>query len=231
MATLVQTINPAVSTGSITATPTKTLQNSLIIVFIGSSALIDTVSTVTDNGNNTYAKAYSIATGTGGNTECWYSLRSSSTTSVGVTFSASTTTKSVFVREYSGMAQTAVLDQIKTASGSGTAITTGASPTTINATELVVCSCSLLGTSPTDSVGAGYGNYTSQVVLASASLHAIEDKTVSTIGAQTGLMTAGGTLPVWDVGLATFIIPNTNVLTNYQFVNSGDGMSVTEKIR
>jgi hypothetical protein len=54
-------------------------------------------------------------------------------------------------------------------------------------------------------VGAGFGNYTSQAVTA-ASLHAIEDLTASSLAAQTGTMTAGGTLPVWDVGIATFII-------------------------
>lgn len=95
----------------------------------------------------------------------------------------------------------------------------------------VVCNTSCLGTNPTLSVGAGYGNYTSQAVVVAASIHAIEDKIVSVTGTQTGTMTAGGTLPVWDVGLATFVIADTNVFNNYQFVKTGDGMSVTEKIR
>lgn len=228
MATLVQTINPTVSTGTITATPAATALNSLIVVFIGSSALTDTVSTITDNGSNVYAKAYSIATGTGGNTECWYSLKSNPTNSVVTTFSASTTTKSVFVREYSGMQQTAVLDQTKTASGSGTSVTTAASPSTNTATELVVSSCSCLGTTPTLSVGASFGNYTSQTVLANLSVHAIQDLTTTVIGAQTGTFTAGGTLPVWDVGLATFIIPPTNALNNYQFPRAASGISVSK---
>lgn len=62
---LIQTVNPSVATGTITATPANTKVGSLIIVFVGSSALTDTVSTVTDNGGNTYAKAYSIARGEG----------------------------------------------------------------------------------------------------------------------------------------------------------------------
>lgn len=231
-ATLVQTVNPATSTGTITATPTRTAQGSLLLVFVGTSALTDTVLTVTDNGLNTYTKAYGVASGTGGNTECWYSINSNPTTSVVVTFSAAVTTKSVFVREYSGMSNSvSCFDKVVSTSGSGTAVSTGASGATNDAVELVVCSCSCLGTTPTNSVGAGFGNYASQALLAGASLHSIEDLQTAAIGTQTGLMTAGGTLPVWDVGLATFVIKIPNTLNNFSFVKAGDGMSVTEKIR
>lgn len=229
---LVQTANPNTSTGTITATLTQTAQGSLILVFIGTSALTDTVSTVTDNGSNVYTKAYGVASGTGGNTECWYSINTNPTTSVVVTFSATVTTKSIFVREYNGMSSTTTcFDRTISTSGSGTAVSTGASSATQDATELVVCSCSCLGTNPTNSVGTGFGNYTSQALLAGASLHSIEDLTTSSLAAQTGLMTAGGTLPVWDVGIATFVIKKANVINNFQFVKAADGISVTEKIR
>lgn len=208
---LVQTVNPSTSTGTITATPTNTLVGSLLLVFVGSSALTDTVSTVTDNAGNTYTKAYGIAGGSGGDTELWYARNAAPTTSIVTTFSASTTTKSVFVREYGGMNQaTTVLDRTVTASGSGTSVSTGASSATTDANELVVCSSSLLGTTPGMTVGAGFGNFTTQSVTA-ASLHAIEDLTASTIATQTGLMTASGTLLFWDVGLATFVIAGSRV--------------------
>lgn len=227
--TLVQTVNPATSTGTITATPATTLQGSLILVFIGTSALTDNVSTVTDNGGNTYTNAYAVASGTGGDTECWYSRNSNPTTSVVVTFSATVTTKSVFVREYSGMSPaTTCLDRTISTNGSGTAVSTGASSATQDATELVVCSCSCLGTNPTNSAGAGFGNYTSQALLAGASLHSIEDLTASTIGTQTGLMTAGGTLPVWDVGLATFVISRGRGINFKGYVTIGNNMSRNE---
>jgi hypothetical protein len=227
--TLVQTVNPATSTGTITATPAITLTGSLIIVFMGSSALTDTVSTVTDNGANTYTKAYSIATGTGGNTECWYSINAKPTTSIVITFSASASTKSIFVREYSGMSPaTTCIDRTITASGSGTAVSTGASSVTRDANELVVCNCSCLGTNPTNSVGAGFGNYTSQTIVAGASLHSIEDLTASTLAAQTGLMTAGGTSPVWDVGAATFVIGRGRGIIFNSYVKVGNGMSRSE---
>lgn len=231
---LVQTVNPAVSTGTITASPTNTLVGSLLLVFVGSSALTDTVSTVTDNAGNTYTKAYSVASGTGGDTELWYAGNAQPTTSVVVTFSAGVSTKSVFVREYGGMSKTyagsnkTVLDQTKTASGSGTAVTTGASSSTTDVNELVVCNCSCLGTNPTNSVGAGFGNYTSQALLANASLHSIEDLTASTIATQTGLMTAGGTLPVWDVGVATFVISQGAGDFLYKHVIVGAGISRNE---
>lgn len=229
-ATLEQTVNPAVSTGSITASPVLTKLGSLLLVFIGTSALTDTVSTVTDDAGNTYTKAYGVASGSGGNTELWYSLNSKQTASITVTFSATVTTKSVFVREYSGMSKNATcIDKSASTSGSGTAVSSGATALTTENTELVVCSCSCLGTSPTNSVGAGFGNYTSQVLLAGLSLHSIEDLTTTIRAAQTGLMTAGGTLPVWDVGVATFVIQNALDINNYKFVKVGDGMSTTEK--
>lgn len=228
-ATLVQTINPAVSTGTITATPAATLLGSLILVFIGTSALTDTVSTVTDNAGNVYTKAYGVSSGTGGDTECWYSINANPTTSVVVTFSGSVTTKSVFVREYSGMSKTTTcFDRNVSTSGSGTAVSTGASSAIQEATELVVCSCSCLGTNPTNSAGAGFGNYASQALLAGASLHSIEDLTTTVIGTQTGLMTAGGTLPVWDVGLATFVISPGRGMNFQPHVTVGNGMSRNE---
>lgn len=231
MATLVQTVNPATATGTITATLTATLQGSLLLVFIGTSALTDNVSTVTDNAGNTYAQAYGVASGSGGDTECWYARNTSSTTSVVVTFSAAVTTKSVFVREYSGMSPAATcFDRSVSASGSGTAVSTGASSAIRETTELVVCSCSCLGTNPTNSAGAGFGNYTSQALLAGASLHSIEDLTATSIATQTGLMTAGGTLPVWDVGLATFVIAPGRGINFKGYVTVGNGMSRSEGV-
>lgn len=224
--TLLQTVNPAVSTGTITATPAQTLTGSLILVFCGGSALTETISTVTDNGANTYTKAYGQATGSGGDTECWYSINSNPTTSVVVTFTGSVLTKSIFIREYSGMSKASTcFDRTVGTSGSGTSVSSGATSAIRDATELVVSNSACLGTSPTLAAGAGFGNFASQAIIAGASIHAIEDLTTSSIGTQTGLMTAGGTLPVWDVGIATFIIaPGRGVLFQ-PYVSVGNGMS------
>lgn len=204
---LTQTVNPATSTGAITATVANTRVGSLILVFVGMSALIENVSTITDNAGNTYLQAYASAGGTGGDTELWYSLNSKPTTSIIVNFSSNVLTKSVFIREYSGISQTtSALDRTITSNGSGTAVTTGASSTTQDTNELVVCNSVCKGTTPTLSVGGGFGNFVSQDVIVGVSLHAIEDLTASGLAPQTGIMTAGGTLPVWDIGLATFII-------------------------
>lgn len=230
---LVQTVNPSTSTGTITATPARTLQGSLLLVFVGTSALTDTVSTVTDNGGNVYNVTYAIDTGTGGNTECWRSMNANPTTEVVVTFSAAVSTKSVFFREYSGIGKDTGtnFDRVVFASGSGTAVSTGATSAIRDATELVVCNCSCLGTNPTNSAGAGFGNYASQALIAGASLHSVEDLTTTVIGTQTGLMTAGGTLPVWDVGMATFIIqPGRGMIFN-PYVSVGNSMSRNEGAR
>lgn len=232
MATLVQTVNPATSTGTITATLAATLQGSLILVFCGGSGITEIVSTVTDNAGNTYTQAYGQAAGSGGDTECWYARNSNPTTSVVVTFSGGVLTKSIFVREYSGMSPASTcLDRTVGTSGSGTAVSTGASSATREATEIVVCNSACLGTNPTLSVGAGFGNFASQTIIAGASLHAIEDMTVTTLGAQTGLMTAGGTLPVWDVGLATFVISPGRGIIFKGYVRVGDGQSRNESAK
>lgn len=105
------------------------------------------------------------------------------------------------------------------------AVSTGASTATREATELVVCNSALLGTNPTLAVGAGFGNFVSQTIVAGASIHGIQDLTTTVIGAQTGLMTAGGTLPVWDVGLATFVIAPGRGMVSQPYVTVGNGMS------
>lgn len=224
---LIQTVNPAVSTGTITASPANTKVGSLICVFVGSSALTDTVSTVTDNAGNSYIQQYQVAAGSGGNTELWTSANAKPTTSITVTFSASVSTKSVFVREYGAMYQqnVPVLDTTGATSGSGTSVTVSTNNNTRADDELVVCNCSCLGTNPTLSAGAGYGNFLTQTLIAGLSLHGIEDKTQTTAGAQTGTMTAGGTSPVWDVGVAAFFIADTVVNFPYPHVSVGDGCS------
>lgn len=229
MATLVQTVNPSVSTGTITASLTATLQGSLILVFNGMSGIVESVSTVTDNAGNLYTKADSVALGSGGDTELWYAKNADPTTSVVITFSGSTLTKSIFVREYSGMDRTSfVFDRTASTSGSGTSVSSGATSSTQTATELVVCSATCLGTNPTLSVGAGFGNFTSQTILAGTSLHAIEDQTVTSIGTQTGIMTAGGTLPVWDVEVSTFVISPGRGMVFNPHVTVGNGESRSE---
>lgn len=224
---LVQTVTPTVGTGPITALPTSTLLGSLILCFVGASALTDTVSTVTDNAGNSYVKAYGVATGSGGDTELWYARNASSTSSIAVTFSAAVATKSVIVREYSGMDPGAVvLDRTATASGSGTSVTTGATSATQNANELVVCSCSLLAAASVSlAAGAGFGNFAQQTIVAGTATHGVEDLTVSTIGTQTGLQTASGTTPVWDVGVATFIQASGRLRGQFKV---GTGMSRSE---
>lgn len=227
--TLVQTVNPAVSTGTITATLTLTLGGSLLLVFIGGSALTETVSTVTDNGGNMYTKAYGQAGGTGGDTECWYSINANPTTSVVVTFSGSLLTRSVFVREYSGMSPASTcFDRQTSTSGSGTSVSSGATSATREANELVVSNCACLGTNPTLVAGAGFGNFVSQTILSGASIHGVGDMIVTTLGTQTGLMTAGGTLPVWDTGVATFVISQGRGMNFKPHVSVGSGMSRNE---
>ena len=201
---LLQTVNPAtVTANSQVASLTATKFNSLILAFIGTNAIAETVSSVTDNAGNTYLNAYAHAASR--RCELWYAIATSPTTSVTANYSGSSNTKSLFVREYGGIStvKNTAFDQQVSTSGSGTAVSTGASSATRDANELVVCSCTTSALAPTMTVGAGFGNLVTQT-FASTSIHGTEDLTASTIGAQTGLMTvASGS---WDAGLATFII-------------------------
>lgn len=201
---LCQTVNPAVSTGAITATLTTTLLHSLILVFVGMSGRTDTGNAPTDNAGNVYLLAYRVNGGSGGCTELWYARNTQPATVVAITFSGATDTKSVFVREFSGMSQqTSILDTTGTATGtaSGTnTIAVGWSPNS-RAPTINVASATLVVASPSISVGSFWAGFASQAITA-GSVHAIEWNASTVPGAGAGLMTAPS--GSWDMGIAAF---------------------------
>lgn len=215
---LIQTVNPAVQTGNITIAPARTKTGSLLLIFMGSNLFTEPISTVTDNAGNTWQAAYGV-----NGTECWYARNASPTTSITATVGGSTVIHSWYVREYGGMdPSTAILEfSGTTGGGAGASVDTGAITANRHFPDLIVCSCTNTGTSPTLSVGAGYGNFSSQTISATAT-HGIEDKTVTSSATQNGIMTAGGTGLTWEVGAAEFVIadpkiPFKNYLKPYPF--------------
>lgn len=215
--TLVQTVNPSVSTGTITATLANTILGSLICVFIGSNGTTDTVNAPTDNAGNTYSNAY--APGTSNRCELWYARNTQPTTSVTVTFSGATNTKSVIVREYSGLYKCAsVQDRVGSTAGatpSGSAASAVPSPgTTREVAELVLSSCTYVVASASLSVGAFYGNFAQQTIVSNASTHGIEDTLTSSIttpGATFGTSSAAS--GTYNMGIACFTASYGGVIT------------------
>lgn len=191
---ILQTVKPAVSsTTSITATLANTVLRSLIIVFIGGSGLTDTVSTITDNAGNVYTQACGTHAGSGGNSEIWYARNTQPTTSVIVTFSGSTNTKSVIVREYSGMSLSAsVLDgtgvnSATATSGSNTGCVAAITGPTKTST-MFVATCSLVGASASLSVGLFDGDFDQITNASPVFAHGIEDLTPVGAGTASGTM-------------------------------------------
>lgn len=211
MSAIVQTVIPATTTGSsLTFSPMLTQTNSLLILSIAITPIADALSSITDNAGNTY----SIAASNGGGTvdlEMRFCAASNPTSSITVNFSGAIDTKSVIFREYSGVLanKSGVVWSGQTASGTGTAVTTTSSVTS-DSPCLAICQASCAGTTPTLAVGSGYGNFTSQTLVSGVSLQALEDQVIAPNTTIFGTMTAGGTLPVWNVSFETFVLGAPN---------------------
>lgn len=218
---LLQTVSSAVATGTRTATLTTPARpGSLIVVFSVGSNANDTLTAVSDDAGNTYTSAYSTITNT--QNSCHYAIVTKSCTVITVTYSGTANSHILYVREYTGIQNgTLTLDRTKTATGTATAVTTGATASaTLEANELVVSSTGFQITSGSLTVGATYGNFINAACTTTANI-GIEDKTVTTIGTQTGTMTASSSGGGWDTGVATFIqAPGKVVLAGQMNINS-----------
>jgi len=114
-----------------------------------------TIATITDNENNAYEEATaatsarSVDTAGGSVVDIWYARNSTAgATSVTITPSATTSSASAFIWEFSGVNTTAPLDQVAVLnSQSASASPTGAAVTTTNfANEVVVSLAAVSGT-------------------------------------------------------------------------------------
>ena len=181
--------NPTVTSG---VNPTSA--NFLITVLTMNSA--NTISSVpTDTFSNTYQagptatngnlKAFLYyaenITGGGANTVTWH-------------LSASTTV-TVFYLEYSGIATSGSLDQVSTGSGSGTSPSSGATPTTTQADELLFGFANA-GGAVTYTAGASF------TLRQTGTRAGTEEQIVAATGAYTATFTIGTN--TWACGIATF---------------------------
>lgn len=191
--------------GNCTSVMANTTTGNCLILGIINTATTNKVTGVTD-GTNTFVKidvgVQFGASGTGWIT-LWYAknITGLTTPTVTATVTGAGVGSGMVAAEYSGLDTTAPFDQFKYTGGTTTAITSGASPTTAQADELVV------GFGASDwgnngyTVGAGYGHLKT---MGNADLDcSMEDKIVAATAAMTATMTLGNASDQAG-GVATF---------------------------
>lgn len=219
---LVQTTHGTNTTGSTSTTSTSAFASAntagnAIIVAIANDGSSGSVTSVTDTAGNTYTRA--IEEPSSGDTvscEIWYCLNVKAQASNVVTANQGFNDGVIWAQEWSGLATSSGLDQTKGAKGTATAASTGASSTTMQASELVFVAGELdVSGSNSLSVGSGYSNFNS--ASSGTVIGAIESKVVSATGAQTGAMTSSASGVTWRLALATFKAASGSTLNHGQF--------------
>ena len=174
----------------------------LIIAAVRMSTTSQTV-TVTDSAGNTYTDAVAQSQTTDGHqVHVFYAMNvAGGANTVTATFSSTNNRPWLAVYEYSGLSATSPLDRTAAAQGSGSAPTSGATPTTVSANELVFAAVGLPG-SYTGTVAAGSGYALLQQDTGS-SRSANEAAVVTSTGSYAGTFAlSAGTN--WSAVVATF---------------------------
>jgi len=155
------------------------------VVAIGFGNTTGTISSVTDNKGNSYTVAAPLTRDTANSQAVYYAKNiatGAGNTVVTVTFNASVPYPDIRVVEYSGLDKVSPLDVSKSATGTGTAPSSGA-VTTTNANDMIFGA----GLTATRFTAAGSG-FTSRVITADGNI--AEDKNVATVGSYTATGTA-----------------------------------------
>ena len=176
--------------------------NAILVAVAVNNATSNRVSSVTDSASNTYTRAISQL-GTGQDVEIWYALN---ITSGGATHTVTATAVSgdaitFDAQEVSGISSSSALDVKTGSSGTGTALSSGATTTPNKPTEFVFVAGSQTATRPY-TVGAGYSNLDQNTGNSLISV-AAESKVISSAVAQTGAMSID-TSQNWACVVATF---------------------------
>lgn len=201
---LIQTVKVTqAATNPVAGTLLKTTSGNFLIAACRADAGGANYMTVTDNKGNTWARAFSQASG-GADVELWYSQNIQGGASHVVNISNTGGNNIVAIlREYSVGALTGLFDQKASTIGTSTAANSGASPTTTAINELVVgIAGDSDGSTQVYAAGGGYGNLSFQT--GSSGAIALEDKLVTTTGAQTANFTLTNSA-AWACGVATFV--------------------------
>jgi len=203
----------------------------LIVLFIAAGAA-NTIASIADTLTNTYT-LIDTAVGTDRATWMYYAKNiAGGANTITVTYTSGRFPDSIVIaREYSGLDTVTPFDQ--TAKGnSGVSYvnshTTAASSNTTQANELVVVGVGSGGsTSPLFTAGSGYGNNTTQDGFDLYTYAAMEDKTISATGAQTGAFDSTGYVRSATI-VATFkaklspLLNKLSVTPDATFTGTGD---------
>jgi len=157
------------------------------VVVIGWDSTTTTISSVVDNGGNTYQVAAQTTRGTGISQAIYYAknIVGGNKPTVTVTFSAASAFPDLRIMEYSGLDTTSPLDVSVSGIGSAASSNSGTVNTSYP-TDLIVAG----GTAQTSYSAAGAG-YTLRT-LTSPNADIVEDQVVTTSGAYAATATASG---------------------------------------
>ena len=175
----------------------------LILAFSKWDNLV-TVTGITDNAGNTYTPIGTFTNvGTNDRIEAWYTLNpTGAPTSVTVTYSGKTASTSLLdIVEFSGLATSAPVDQTAVNTGTGTALSTGATPTTTDSNDTIVGLFATIGSSSPGypyALGSGY----SLIVTDTTSF--IEYMSVTSTGSYTATATATNGSVTWGGRVIAF---------------------------
>ncbi len=212
------------STVSSTAFGSPLSNPSLIVVSFVADLNTTSANTPTDTAGNTYVRAtqFQDAAFTGSDIEVWYAKNTHTTASnvVTVTDNGGGVNSAVVVEEWTGADTTAPFDKTAQASGSGTAIDSGATATLSQANEMVMVTAVAILNANQLSLATGFTNLTQTHTTTPENL-GIASKVVSATTAVNGLMTTGsaswaGIVTTWKQaagGNLTFSVSDTTVVT------------------
>lgn len=186
----------------------KPTPGNFIVVAIGTQYLntANEVSSVTDNGGNTYQKAISNTAASYPTCDIWYAENvqptATATHTITVTTLGTGSVQGAVIQEFSGVAYSASLD--KTASNvtnTGTNIDSGTTANTTQTDELIIVVGCQHPAAVTLSVGTGYSNFDYDV--GNQTPVGMESKVVNAFATQNGFITSNRSINA--VGLiATF---------------------------
>lgn len=177
----------------------------MFIVTVQTNATSGTrVVSITDSGGNPYVQFPGFPfNGTGQQTDCWYALNGNTLGNSHV-FTVTVQTGDVFTAQaasISGVAATKAADQSAGSFGTGTSLTSTASPATVQNNEIVFGVGSQTGNRPF-TTGAGFTSIQQNGNGGTISGF-LEYKVVSSTGAQTATATIDLS-QAWALGVATF---------------------------
>jgi hypothetical protein len=185
--------------GILQAFPANVVAGDTIIVAL--TVRGDTVTAVTDSTLTPYTKAVANTSSDGTEVSIWYALAAASgALTVAAGFSGLATISAIAIHEYAGLIA-APRDQVAGAAGNSVNVSSGATPATTGASELVFGAVGDSRTGVTYTLGTGFTGRQSTSVNADM---ATEDLVVAATGTQKATFRASSGATRWSCVVATF---------------------------